>query len=68
MFFTYNETAYIEKIIDSKVTDDISPIDFEYQNIKNIILNQRKVEIVNKMRTNLMQKAEADKEIEIYKK
>ena len=36
--------------------------------IKNIILNQRKVEIVNKMRTNLMQKAEADKEIEIYKK
>ena len=68
VFFTDNETAYIAKIIDSKVTDDISPIDFEYQNIKNIILNQRKVEIVNKMRTNLMQKAEADKEIEIYNK
>lgn len=68
IFFTDNENAYIAKILDSKVADDISPIDFEYQNIKNIILNQRKVEIVDKMRTNLREKAEADKEIEIFKK
>ena len=68
IYFTDNENAYIAKILDSKVADDISPIDFEYQNIKNIILNQRKVEIVDKMRANLREKAEADKEIEIFKK
>lgn len=68
IFFTDNENAYIAKILESKVADDISPIDFEYQNIKNIILNQRKVEIVNKMRANLREKAESDKEIEIFKK
>lgn len=68
IFFTDSENAYIARILDSKVADDISPIDFEYQNIKNIILNQRKVEIVDKMRSNLREKAEADKEIEIFKK
>ena len=68
IYFTDNENAYIAKILDSKVADELSPIDFEYQNIKNIILNQRKVEIVDKMRSNLREKAEADKEIEIFKK
>ena len=68
VYFTDKEYAYIAKIIESKVTDDISPIDFEYQNIKNIILNKRKVDIISKMRANLIKKAEADNEIEIYSK
>ena len=37
IYFTDNEYAYIAKILESKVTDEISPIDFEYQNIKNTI-------------------------------
>lgn len=68
VYFTDKEYAYVAKIIESKVTDDISPIDFEYQNIKNIILNKRKVDIISKMRANLIKKAEADNEIEIYSK
>ena len=68
IFFSDNDNTYIAKILESKVTDDISPIEFEYQNIKSIILNQRKVEIVGQMRANLLKKAEADKEIEIFKK
>ena len=67
IYFTDNEYAYIAKILESKVTDEISPIDFEYQNIKNTILNARKVEIINNMRNNLRKKAETDKEIEIFK-
>ena len=68
VYFTDKEYAYVAKIIESKVTDDISPIDFEYQNIKNIILNKRKVDIISKMRAKLIKKAEADNEIEIYSK
>ncbi|MBR0072465.1 MAG: hypothetical protein IJP95_01380, partial [Bacteroidales bacterium] len=68
IYFTDNEYAYIAKIIDTKVADELSPIDFEYHNIKNIILNQRKVDIVNNMRSSLIEKAENDNEIEIFKK
>lgn len=68
IFFTDNEFAYIAKIFESKIADELSPIEFEYQNIKNIILNKRKVEIVDKMRSSLITKAENDNEIEIFKK
>ena len=67
IYFTDEEYAYVAKILESKVTDEISPIDFEYQNIKNTILNKRKVEIISNMRSNLIKKAESDNEIEIYK-
>ncbi|MBO4740520.1 MAG: hypothetical protein J5605_02625 [Bacteroidales bacterium] len=68
IYFTDKKYTYIAKILDSKVTDDISPIDIEYPNIKNIILNKRKVDLVNNMRANLIKKAEDDNQIEIYKK
>lgn len=43
-----------------------SPLSFEKENIKNIILNKRKVELIKKMREDLYNEAVQKKSFEIY--
>ena len=49
---------YAARILDYKVTDDISPLDLQRDNIRAIILNHRKVEALEKLRTDLLDEAE----------
>jgi hypothetical protein len=45
-----------------------SPLAFEKENIRNIILNQRKRELIERMHTNLYKEAMENKDIEVYTK
>lgn len=78
---TYNETLYLKhnrtivlsddsltyvvRIIDYKVTDDVSPLELQKENIRAIILNQRKLEILDKMQNDLLKEAEEGGHIEV---
>lgn len=57
---------YFVNIKGFKVKNSISPLSFEKQNIKNIILNKRKVELISKMKNDLYKEAETKKDFEIY--
>ncbi len=49
-----------------KLKNDISPLSFEAHNIKNIIINKRKLSLINKIRSDLYEEAFMSKDIEIY--
>jgi len=57
---------YLIKFVDYKIEDDISPLDFEYNDIRNIIINKRKMRLVKKMRNDIYENAILSKEFEIY--
>lgn len=59
------EYVYFLRILDYKVQDEISPLEHEYDNIRTIILNHRKIDIIKNMQRSLLEKAAAAKEIEI---
>lgn len=79
---TYNESLYLEnhkfveipvensvymiRFYDFRTKNGLSPLSFERNNIRNIILNRRKIELINKMRDDLYQKANKRNEFEIY--
>ncbi|MCB9361716.1 MAG: hypothetical protein H6587_08780 [Flavobacteriales bacterium] len=52
---------------DYRLETDVSPLSFEKKNIKNIIINRRKLELVSKMKQDIYQEALQKKEFEIYK-
>jgi hypothetical protein len=52
---------------DFRLEKDVSPLSFEKRNIKNIIINRRKLELVSKMKQDIYQEALQKKEFEIYK-
>lgn len=78
---TYNESLYLRqnntivlsddsltyfvRILDYKVTDELSPLDMQKQAISSIIVNRRKVELLDKMQSDLMAEAEKGNHIEI---
>lgn len=45
---------------DVKLANETSPMEVEYKNIKSVIINLRKVALINKMRQDLRRKAEED--------
>lgn len=71
---TYNENLYLKqnrsivladdslrwyvRILDYKVTDEVSPFELQRDNIRAIILNHRKLEILDKLQSDLMSEAE----------
>ena len=61
-----NNFIYLARVLDYKIKESISPLNFEEEKIKEIILNKRKVEIINNMHTQLQKEAELNNEIIIY--
>ncbi len=57
---------YFIFIHDYKLKDSISPIGFVADNVKNIILNRRKQELINKLRNDLYRDAVKSNKFEIY--
>jgi hypothetical protein len=57
---------YFVHIKDYRLQNDVSPLSFEAHNIKNIIINKRKLSLINKIRSDLYQEAFLNKDIEIY--
>ena len=65
--FEEKGTQYLLLIKDFKLKDAYSPIDLETNNIRSLILNSRKIKLLEDMRNELFQKALNNGEIEIKK-
>ncbi len=63
---TEGDNFYLIKLIEYKIKDDTSPIDIEYNHIRNIIVNKRKMRLVKKLRDNIYENAILNNEFEIY--
>ncbi len=61
---TDDSLTYFVRILNYKITDDISPLELEKQSIRSIIINHRKVELLSKMQSDLMAEAERGGHIE----
>jgi hypothetical protein len=57
---------YFLNIKDFKIRNSISPLSFEKENIKNIILNKRKLLLINSMKQDVYNDALNNNKIEIY--
>jgi hypothetical protein len=64
--FKKNDRLFFLKIADYKLKDGVSPLSLEENNIRNIILNQRKRTLLSKMRDDLYRDALEDKKVNTY--
>jgi hypothetical protein len=64
--FSDNRKAYLIKFIDFKIKNDISPLELEEDNIRKIIINKRKIDLIRNLMDKLYQNAIHSNKIEIY--
>lgn len=66
--FEYHDSAfvYIIRIRDFRIKDNISPIEYEKGRIRNIILNKRKMDLINEMHQAVYQSAQKRNDFEIF--
>lgn len=69
--YDYYETLdqkylYFLKVDGYKITDNVSPLEFVKQDIKNIIINKRKVELAKKLEDEVYENAAKRKDFEVY--
>ncbi|MFH1296601.1 MAG: hypothetical protein ABIJ04_04925 [Bacteroidota bacterium] len=57
---------YLVKFLDFKIKENISPLQFERIRVKSIILNKRKMNLLNTMRQDVYNEALQENTIEIY--
>ncbi len=65
--FSDSDFYYLMKVKDFMYREDISPIEFEMDNIRNSIINKRKLELINNMENSVYNKALDEKDVEIFK-
>ena len=58
--------CYIARFKDFKIKESISPLSFEKLRIKNIILNKRKIDLINKMHQDVYDQALKKNDFELY--
>lgn len=68
----YYETSddsylYFLKVAKYRISDNISPLEFVKDDIRNIILNKRKVELAKKLEDEVYNKAVSSRKFEVYK-
>lgn len=63
---TDNDFLYFLKIDAYKISDNVSPLEFVKQDIKNIILNKRKVELARKLEDDVYENAAKRKDFEVF--
>jgi hypothetical protein len=61
-----NDFLYFIKIDAYKISDNVSPVEFVKEDIKNIILNKRKVELARKLEDEVYENAAKRKDFEIF--
>ena len=60
-------SMYFVNIKGFKIKNSLSPLSFEKENIRNIILNRRKLELISKMKEDVYNEAVKNKDFEILK-
>ena len=58
---------YLFKIDEYKISDEISPLEFVREDIKNIIINKRRVELAKNLENDIYERAKRNEDFEIYK-
>ncbi len=64
--FTDATSFYFLKIIEVKSKNTLSPLNFEKNNIKNMLINQRKQQLITSIKKDFFDKAKTNKELKIY--
>ena len=64
--FTDATSFYFLKIIEVKSKNTLSPLNFEINNIKNMLINQRKQKLITSIKKDFFEKAKTNQELEIY--
>ncbi len=64
--FYDNGYYYLVRIVDYKLKDNVSPLALETENIKRIILNDRKLEFLKNLSSDIYENAKKQKQIEIF--
>jgi hypothetical protein len=64
--FSDEESLFFLRINEYKVLNDTSPVEIVYDQVKNIIMNRRKVELANKLEEDVYERAKSNNEFEIY--
>ncbi|HLU84970.1 MAG TPA: hypothetical protein VKZ45_05825 [Vicingaceae bacterium] len=59
---------YFVKVDEILRKGDLAPLEFEKENIKNIIINKRKLNLLRKLKNDLYQQAISSKKVKIYAK
>ena len=67
-YYETNDASYLYflKIDAYKISDNVSPLEFVKEDIKNIIINKRKVELARKLEDEVYEKAAESKDFEVY--
>lgn len=60
--------TYLVKFVNYKIKDDISPLDFERSQIREIIINKRKMMFIQKVRNDIFNQALKNNDFEIFVK
>ncbi len=58
---------YFIKLIEYKISDQVSPLEFIREDIINIVLNKRKIELAKKLEEEIINEAQKNDEFEIYR-
>lgn len=58
---------YFIKIIEYKISDQVSPLEFIREDIVNIVLNKRKIELAKTLEEEIINEAQKNDEFEIYR-
>ena len=61
-----NDVTYMVRILDYKVSDEASPLELQKENIRSILLNRRKLDILNRLQTDLLEEAEKSDNVKRY--
>ncbi len=61
-----DDFIYLLKILDYKISDQISPLEFIREDITNIIINKRKIAIKNKLEDDIYKQAKENEEFEVF--
>ena len=64
--FDMNEYTYMVRFVDYQLEESTSPLDMVHDNIKSVILAQRKKALIDKMQTSIYEKAKRDRAFEVY--
>ena len=64
--FDMNEYTYMVRFVEYLLEESISPLDMVRNNIKSVILAQRKKALLDKMQTSVYEKAKRDRAFEVY--
>lgn len=64
--FSDEQFTYLLNILDFKIKEGLSPLSLEKDNVRNILINKRKLKLVNDMEKDVYEQAAKNKDFEIF--